>query len=613
MRQLFRVAAAALAASLLLSSTPVHAAYYPVKNHAPVDYADMSWEEFDEIPLTQALDELEALIRGGSVRSRDRQTGLKAVRLYHQILNGYESLYTQYALAMIRYDSDYTDSGAANAYMDYSDRLTVLQDRCFTVLRLLARSPYCDILDLDSGAGWVESLRDYEPMTDEELELYRQETGLIADYEQLLNTDYDPQVMGELYLKLTRLRNDIARLYGYDSYADYAYSAVYGRDYTLQDIEDIQETVKSLFSELFFSIQDAMDDRFQTLYELEGDNAETRLDAIEPCIAGIHPELAEAFTFLREHHLYDLEESDTKLPMGYTAELPRYGSAFIFDAPYGDFSDYATVVHEFGHFNNSFHCTDRTLWAGNNMDVSEIHSQALELLFTEYADELFGDLGPAFRWYEVSYLLTSVLDGFMYNEFEAAVSRDPEMTVEEMGQLFLTIADSCGGGYEENDWMETTHLFQSPFYYISYGTSALSALDIWLSSLADREAGIDAYMTISALSTTVAYGEAVEQAGLRDIFDETALTALAGELDQVISDELGVKTGLSATGQPKMGLSAQEEQVFTLALIVCCVAAFLGSMVVLTLVLRRRKRRLEEDMGDLSRRRSTKYREDPWD
>lgn len=611
MKRFFRtLTAAALSAALL--SVPALAGYYPDKAHTPLDYAGMSWAEFDEAPLTQALDELEALAQSKTLQQRTRQVHSQAACLYRQVLDGYDTLYTQMTLAMIRYDGDYTDAEASQAYTQRLDRLTVLFDRCLTVLQALARSPHSDILERDGGQDWADALYYYEPMTGEELSLFQQETALVTQYEQLLSGDYDPRDMARLYLELVEVRTGLARLYGYDSYADYAYEVSYGRDYTPGEITAVEDTVKACFPQLLTAIGSAMEEDFDALYALPGASGEQRLADIGAYIGLIHPELEEAFSFLREHHLYDLDDSDTKLPLGYTVELPSYGSAFIFDAPYGNFADYATVIHEFGHFNNSFHITDRILWAGNTMDVSEIQSQALELLFTEYAGDIFGPMGPAFRWYQVYSILSSVLDGYLYNEFERAVYSDPDITAEELSGLFLSIADSYGGGYEENDWMEVTHLFQSPFYYVSYGTSALSSLDIWLTSLTQREQAVDAYMTISALPTTVSYGEAVEQAGLRDIFDEAALASLARELGQAIEEELGVKTELPAIGRPRMGASAREEQVFTLVLAICCAAAFLVSMAVLTLVLRRRKRRLMRE-SEFSQWSSARPKEDPWD
>ena len=375
MKRFFRTLTAAVL-SVALLSTPAFAGYYPDKAHTPLDYAEMSWTEFDETLLTQALDELESLAQSKALQARTRQVHSQAARLYRQVLEGYDALYTQMTLAMIRYDGDYTNADASQAYTQRLDRLTVLFDRCLTVLQALARSPHADILERDGGQDWADALYYYEPMTGEELSLFQQETALVTQYEQLLNSDYDPGDMARLYLELVEVRTALARLYGYDSYADYAYAVSYSRDYTPREITAVEDTVKAGFPQLLSAIGSAMEADFDALYDLPGASGQQRLDEIGSYIGLIHPELEEAFSFLREHHLYDLDEGEAKLPLGYTVELPSYGSAFIFDAPYGSAADYATVIHEFGHFNNSFHITDRILWAGNTMDVSEIHGVA---------------------------------------------------------------------------------------------------------------------------------------------------------------------------------------------------------------------------------------------
>ena len=172
--------------SIALLSVPSFAGYYPDKAHTPLDYAEMSWTEFDETLLTQALDELESLAQSKALQARTRQVHSQAARLYRQVLEGYDALYTQMTLAMIRYDGDYTNADASQAYTQRLDRLTVLFDRCLTVLQALARSPHADILERDGGQDWADALYYYEPMTGEELSLFQQETALVTQYEQLL-------------------------------------------------------------------------------------------------------------------------------------------------------------------------------------------------------------------------------------------------------------------------------------------------------------------------------------------------------------------------------------------------------------------------------------------
>ena len=77
--------------------------------------------------------------------------------------------------------------------------------------------------------------------------------------------------------------------------------------------------------------------------------------------------------------------------------------------------------------------------------------------------------------------------------------------------------------------MNVTHLFQQPFYMISYATSALAALEIFQVSAEDRGAAADIYMQISALGTAEPYCEVLEQCGLADIFREGVLEQLTDD------------------------------------------------------------------------------------
>lgn len=63
---------------------------------------------------------------------------------------------------------------------------------------------------------------------------------------------------------------------------------------------------------------------------------------------------------------------------------------------------------------------------------------------------------------------------------------DPDMPLDEMNRLFASIAEDYGGLYFDYDgencygWDMVPHIYHSPLYYISYGTSAFPALRLWI-------------------------------------------------------------------------------------------------------------------------------------
>ena len=90
------------------------------------------------------------------------------------------------------------------------------------------------------------------------------------------------------------------------------------------------------------------------------------------------------------------------------------------------------------------------------------------------------------------------------------------------------------------------HTFEVPMYYISYATSALAALDIYVRSLEDRDAAIELYLRVTETTSDVRYCELLEQCGLDNIFEKGTIEKIAQELA-----EIGVKEdSLELPGKP---------------------------------------------------------------
>lgn len=576
----------ALLLCCLLSAPSARAAVRdPEKEHLPVDFSDMEYTGFDAAALLDALSALRQTAASPAIQTENAGTRAELESLYRRILSEVDRLSTQSALIGIRYDANGADQAAAEESAALAELSAQVFDSCYSALRLLLDTPYQDIIQRDAGPDGIAFLREYQELTDRESLLYQEEERLIQAYDQAMaqpiqvtaggriwtekslseDASLDGETYreiaslleqarnrsaGELFLQLVRVRTEIARENGYDSYADYAYLENYGRDYTTEDIESVRRAVKRYWVPLEARLADALSERDMRALDVRsrawGDDI---LDAVEPYMGRIDPELAETFAFMRQYHLYDIAPSDSKLPVGYTVGLPAYGTAFIFDSPYGDHQDYSTLIHEFGHFNETFHSTEHDLWSSFYIDVGEIHSQGLEVLFTAYAGEMFGpEGGRAFYWSTISNMVSSVLEGCMYDEFQTAVYADPDMTLQQVNRLFKSISEEYGWAYDEGEeesyfWVEIPHTFQSPMYYISYAASALSALDLWLISLEDRDKAVDIYLELAAMGMSRPYRETVETVGLEDIFREKTMRRLADGIQDRLTEETGERFG----------------------------------------------------------------------
>lgn len=541
------------------------------KEHQPVDFADMVFEPFGEADLTAALDELEALC--GPDCREDDQT--RAQALYETILSEYERLDTLHSLAYIHYCL----SGTAQEWADAEDVLVEqgarLQDRIFAVLRKLAESPCRGVLDEDRGEEYTDAMREYEDMSSEMKRLFQEENRLVQRYDQTLAngvevtvgsrvwTDEDlnsanlsaeeywtvsdrldealNDAVGEIFRELIQVRTNIAEEAGYDSYIDYAY-ACYNRDYSPRDVQRLRRAVKKYVVPLdAFSYdsydEDALNDAWQSL-ALEG---ESLMEAIQPGISALHPELARSYDFMMEHQLYDTDQQPGKLNGAFTTGLGDYGSAFIYNKPYGTYQDCSDMVHEFGHFHQSFCDPDPALWLSANMDTAEIHSQALQLFYAGSAD-LFGPASDDFFCAILCELVDSVQEGCMYDEFLAEVYAAPELSLDEINAVFKEVSEDYGYYYPDGQdeswfWVRVPHNFQSPFYYISYAVSALSSMDLWLRSLEDSEGAMETYMDLTELSQDISFRDALREVDLTDVFHSGAVRRIAGAVKSVLLEE----------------------------------------------------------------------------
>ena len=86
------------------------------------------------------------------------------------------------------------------------------------------------------------------------------ENAVTADlYYEVLGAYYDAYgaQAGEIYIKLIQTRRELAGRLGYGSYADYAYDALYYRDYTPAQAERYVERVRTELAPVYTEAADA--------------------------------------------------------------------------------------------------------------------------------------------------------------------------------------------------------------------------------------------------------------------------------------------------------------------------------------------------------------------
>lgn len=347
-------------------------------------------------------------------------------------------------------------------------------------------------------------------------------------------------ILGEIYSKLVKVRDKIAGETVYENYAEYAYEIGYARDYTVAEAQSFSGYVKKHIVPLYEKVGDAianLDTRYLSMTD------EEILEELKFCFADVSGEMSDAFMYMLDKNMYDITYSEDKYP-SYAATIYLYnlGTPFLFASPSEDNADQlGTVIHEFGHFNTMLYDPVNqennigTLDA-SNMDTAEVNSLGLETLMTNYYNRFYGKDENAYTLSLIYYLLGNIIDGCVINEFELAAIKNPNMSVDELNRTYRKIGESYGMTFMTDDemaygWVRIQHIFTQPFYYISYATSSMAALDIW-SGIDDFDVAKDRYLKFCALGDHIPFKEALSEVGIHNVFEEKCSIILAEQITE---------------------------------------------------------------------------------
>ena len=468
------------------------------------------------------------------------------VRALDRAFDAYDEFYTLDSIAMIRSDSDQTDK----YYRDEYDRCEIMSSQVEQwreqMLHACAVSKLRPVLEHRGyfAPGDLDYYEQEDSFDDELMALYQRESELLADYRDLLADDaveIDGEKMSldeylaresltqeehdsaylawlqrvngeiaEIYAQLIGVRLEITEKLGYDSYEQLCYDD-FARDYTPAEAKawlgEIREILGPYRQEL---INRGEYDRIEypTLSERQ------LMNRLRDVMDSLGEPAAEAFGFMEDYELYNVSADLQKAAVSYTAYLYSYDAPYLFVDAYGDVEDLVTVAHEFGHFTAAY---SQGIWSAP-LDLDETWSQGMEFLALEQLrgmpnyDEL------------LRIKLLDALDAYTsqaaYSAFEQAAYALPEgeRTADRFNELCLECMREYGQIEDDEEisslwWTQVTHLFEMPFYMVSYCTSADAAMQLYQMALEDPDAAWEAYQVLLE-DWDIPYADALEDAGL---------------------------------------------------------------------------------------------------
>lgn len=485
--------------------------------HADVDYSDMTWYIYDAAEL---LDK--------AARLGETADGKEAADLYDWLMAEYARVYTLDNLAYIDFYAHPGDETLSDACRQLDSVLNEVNDALCTALSDALDGPAGSALRSYIGEDKATALVGYDEQTDRQREITERVSELTLQYNALimeyLSYDEETEKIGALYRELVDLHNEEAQIVGYKDYADYAYEASYGRDFTPDDAAALCEAVKPYARQYFGSLY--YNEATYADFSTDTDLTERELvGLVTQYMPRVSDDAAKAAAYMEKHGLYFMDSAERVSDLGFTTTLDQYNAPFIYLALYGDQNDIQSMFHEFGHYYDAYvNPVPDLLLSVGSLDIFEIHSTGMEALSTGWYEDIYGEDADLARIRFLDSALYTVFSGCLFDEFQRVVYADPTLTPEQISQTFVTIARSYGlrsfGKEFSHYWMQVNHNFESPFYYISYAVSMLASLQIYEMAENDWAAAADFYNDLVSLGAfDYTYCELLDKVGLECFTD----------------------------------------------------------------------------------------------
>ncbi|MDC7301721.1 hypothetical protein NXH58_08000 [Agathobacter ruminis] len=532
------------------------------------DFSEMKYEHFDPTAVKKTME-------GIRKDMEDADNAEQIVKDFESIEDELAVMEASYSLAQLYNSLDANDEYYQDELVYITEVYDEIRDQYCILGKDALESPCADVLRDAWDEDDVDLFENYQAMTDNQKKLRKEEQSLENDYnkaavkeftytinnqaytmDSLLdavyagNITYDQYVEGyygcmnamadtlaPIYVDLVKVRMKIATEAGYENYNEYAYKDSYDRDYTPKDAQEFCDVVKKEMVPAFHTLTQNMNSMASTQLDMwsNSKSVDDKLETIRKYLAKVDPVLESNFDYMKKFHLYNVEYDKKKSDGGFTTFIPVYNEPFLYSQPSDSFYDFMTLIHEFGHFNSFCVNVKEASQSVQNLDLAEIASQALELLYTNFYGDMLGEgLGDAASEYTLYQRVDSVLEGCMFDEFQRRVYELDEASVstDKINAIFVEVADEYfKGEYTKGKgdtlWVMVSHNFESPLYYISYAVSVVPALEVWEIAQTDFDKACKTYMDIVRAGEGDGYKETLERIGVGTPFEDGTMKGIA--------------------------------------------------------------------------------------
>ena len=370
------------------------------------------------------------------------------------------------------------------------------------------------------------------------------------------------QEIGDIYGKLVLLRDKAAKKLGFEDFTELGYLSLGRVDYDAKMVagyrKQIADEVVPIAQKLYKQQAERIGILFKDMktydYNLtflsgnpvpRGGVKELTAKATK-MYDEMSKETGEFFHFMQEHHLLDLDSRPGKQPGGYMTFLPVQKFPFIFANFNGTEHDVNVLTHEFGHAFQGY--LSRNIKPGDfrnpTLESCEIHSMSMEFFAWPWMELFFEEDAEKYRFSHLTDSIEFLPYGITIDEFQHWVYKHPTATHDERCAAFREIEQRYTPnkkydpeqkiGAKGGRWMQQSHVFGSPFYYIDYTLAQVCAFQFFVEMRKNREKAWKKYIRLCKLGGRYPFVTLLSKAHLKCPFEEGSIHKIMLPLKSII-------------------------------------------------------------------------------
>ncbi|MEM9920421.1 MAG: M3 family oligoendopeptidase [Bacteroidota bacterium] len=352
----------------------------------------------------------------------------------------------------------------------------------------------------------------------------------------------------QLYDQLVKVRHRIARKLGYNNFVELGYDRLLRSDYNAADVARFRQQVIEHIVPLVNNLTERQRKRlgldnmkfYDLAFKFTSGNPKPKgepkwiVENARQMYADLSEETKTFFDFMSDNELMDLVNKEGKATGGYCTFIPNQQAPFIFSNFNGTSGDINVLTHEAGHAFQVYSSRDVKLkeYAWPTYEACEIHSMSMEFFTWPWMHLFFEEETEKFRFSHMDGALRFLPYGAAVDEFQHFAYENPDATAAERNQAWRNIEqkympykDYNGNEFLQSGrfWLQQSHIFSVPFYYIDYALAQICAFQFWNKSRQDNDKAWSDYLRLCKAGGSLSFLQLVSLAGLQSPFDNGCL------------------------------------------------------------------------------------------